>query len=474
MSGTVQEAAAVVDQDWADVVCLFWDKCSFTTAEQRLHAESLVALQPLALRARTALLVGNRAVLDSEWPELLPFWLECCHDEHSTVKSNANSWLCDTKDQHLRNAICLRAWACDCGTSQAIALSELYVPTDLTERSLFYFYSCQWNELECIDPQLDSLTSGYQAHSNLDVRKRFCSIASKQHRIELVVAMTRKYEAIDQLSEVEFATAVNVLAHNNEIDLLIRFINDHVSGFNDELWQETLGILKPQPESLWKLAAFAPTFWAMKCLQLLTSWEPPDSETKKNIAGLLEILPPLQSTPTLQWRWLGAIGFERIDGIHLDRNRHDHIATGPENPLFAPSFLLGECFLMDYKLLGGECLFLQLKETNKSSVFFTSVYHQSDTLSKIATLTTYPDRLLTLRPVEIPASLLNEQIELLDRYAAAEDRILAESVFATITWAQQQQRLLKKRYPETGAYRLLSSDDVATEASNEITEEAGE
>ena len=41
--------------------------------------------------------------------------------------------------------------------------------------------------------------------------------------------MTKRYEAINELADFEFRTAVRILADNNDVDGIIRFVNDYVA-----------------------------------------------------------------------------------------------------------------------------------------------------------------------------------------------------------------------------------------------------
>ena len=455
-----------IDQQWIDVVCQFWHETASTAStasEQRLHAESLVASQPPKLRARTALLVNRRDVLDAEWNELLPFWLECCVDSNETVKVNALTWLRDVSDQSLRNAICRRSWEHDCDTARSIAISSQYVPSCEDERSLFFFYNSKWQELNRSDPECHLLEKGYHAHCNADIRKRFCARGQANHRKELVIAMTKHFEAIDQLSSDEFEVAVRILAKEKDIDRLIQFINAHLKGFNDKLWQECLKILKPTPELLWQLAPYAPIFWAMKCLEALKTWAPTNAEVQASLAGLLEKIPEIGSEPNLQWRWLGVPGFSQCTTIHIKDEYIPARYEGERGPLERPRFHDGQKSLpVPTSVPSSQTLYKLRFDNAPRQVFFLSRKNGQNYIDFSASLTTYPDRLLLLRPSDISVELLKDQLELLGSYAEDQDRKLADAVFTIATWAQQQQRhLSSESHHNVGTYRLMQPEDSA-------------
>jgi hypothetical protein len=156
-----------------------------------------------------------------------------------------------------------------------ITVANGYMPKELHQKVLFFFFTEQWDKYEKIDIDNRFIKSIYESADDI-TRKRIMSIARQAGRIELAFAATggRKGRRLSEMTEEEWNAVISILESRKQ-------------------WNE-----------LWLLAQKGPPFFSLKIIHKLkySGWAPLHGDVYKKLVQIADQLDEeLPALTSLAW-----------------------------------------------------------------------------------------------------------------------------------------------------------------------------
>jgi WD40 repeat protein len=236
----------VADTVRGDVVAAVWAETRDAGLGDWLGRKQWLAAEPLSLRVLTALYTGLHEGMQEAPAAAVPTLVRLTADADRRVADRAGYVLRALARPDAREAVC-DAFLNDAHpAAREAAFAGGYQPANAARRALFYFLTGQWQKYESLDFDGSFLRSAYEVASPA-LRQRLATVAREAGRIEYVAAAAREGRRVGEMTDVEWESAVAVLAGGGRWD------------------------------DLWRLAGSAPPRWAAKMVLRLAAeeWLPP-------------------------------------------------------------------------------------------------------------------------------------------------------------------------------------------------------
>ncbi|MDB5294038.1 MAG: repeat, subgroup, partial [Phycisphaerales bacterium] len=249
----------VGDARRADAVVAVWADTRSPVLGALIEQKRWLAADPVGLRVLTALFLGlHDGMHDAPAPAVPPL-LAASLDADLRVAERAAFVLRTLARDDARQAVCDAYLDEASGPAERAAIAGGYEPANPVRRALFYFLTGQWQRYEGLDFDGSFLRSAYEV-AGADLRRRLAGVARRAGRIEFVAAAAREGRRVGEMTDVEWESAVAVLAGTRR-------------------WPD-----------LWRLAQAAPPRWAAAMILRLAAedWEPPAGGASTPFADLVE------------------------------------------------------------------------------------------------------------------------------------------------------------------------------------------
>lgn len=215
-----------------------------------------LATGPMDLRVLNALWLGLHESMADAPPAAVAVLLAATDDVEVRVAEGAAVVLRSLARADAREAVCAAFLDDDSRAARDVALAAGYEPANAARRAVFYFLTGQWERYEGLDFDGAYLRSAYEV-AGPGLRQRLAAVARQAGRMEYVAAAAREGRRVGEMTDVEWESAVAVLAGGRR-------------------WAE-----------LWRLAQAAPPRWSAHIILRLVAedWQPP-AGARASVAAL--------------------------------------------------------------------------------------------------------------------------------------------------------------------------------------------
>ena len=268
-----------------EAVAAVWARTRDVALGELIERKQWLAAEPVELRVLTALWLGLHEGMQEAPPAAVPPLLAATDDAEVRIAERAAFVLRTLAREDARQVVCDAFLDRASMAAGQAALSAGYESANPARRALFYFLTGQWRRYEALDFDGSFLRSAYEV-AGADLRQRLAAVARQAGRVEYVAAAAREGRRVGEMTDVEWESAVAVLAGTRR-------------------WPE-----------LWKLAQAAPPRWSAKMLLRLAAegWQPPGEPE----GALASLVPSARAwaDPDLQYDTFAAGGGSAADGRH--------------------------------------------------------------------------------------------------------------------------------------------------------------
>ncbi|HKQ72792.1 MAG TPA: hypothetical protein VJ810_03625 [Blastocatellia bacterium] len=201
----------------ANHICAQWATMRLPQLEEIMAQGRYVASQPAAVRALSALKIGQRQLLSDDGAEIVEPLLDACQDPDSEIAEQAQLALRRMRNEAAKEILCRFVVERDHATARAAAREAGYAPRDERDRALFLFLTEQWEQYEALDFDRRLLRSVYEA-ADAGLRQRITEKLRASGRAEFLTVIAggdyRSRAAVMTQSEADFL--VQMLAEHGE------------------------------------------------------------------------------------------------------------------------------------------------------------------------------------------------------------------------------------------------------------------
>ena len=252
-------AISLTNQEAIDYICQKWAEIRDKTLEQLICQGKYIAQQPIELRVLTALKLAKLEVIRDYGKEIVEPLLNAIQDKDSEIANRASECAISFTNPEAIDYICHLAIEQGHQVAHQIAIKAQYVPREPNQRALFYFLTEQWDKYESLDYEHSLLQKVYELGDE-KLRKQIADKARQVGHVAWVeiVAGRRKGQRLEEMTDAEWETTLNVLNSN-------------------EQWEE-----------MWRLAQKAPAIRVKQLLKDLKqiAWLPKAGEEREGFERL--------------------------------------------------------------------------------------------------------------------------------------------------------------------------------------------